>query len=171
MSTVLRASAAVSSQHYLICSKLDALIVFRKILIYLCIARLVRGKFPRLEVLQRYYLEDIFDPIIYFVRVGNFAGLEHFLDEHYYWFKSHRCLTIFRHRLKIIMLRNLFRFTFSSLGNSRTVSFELLSLICRRAGLGDFSAMDAECIAQSLIDQGLIRGYLAHAKQVMLVYQ
>ena len=51
------------------------------------------------------------------------------------------------------MLRNLFRFTFMTLGGSKTISFELLAKVCQLAGLDDFTTVDAECIAQSLIDQ------------------
>ncbi|KAI9315045.1 hypothetical protein DFJ73DRAFT_392927 [Zopfochytrium polystomum] len=140
----------------------------RKILIYLTVARIIRGRFPTQELLAKYSLDAVFGDLIDPLKAGDFAGYKRALDYRAEWLRRHGCLSIMTHRVKILMFRGVFRATFLATGGGKMCSFEILASACRFAGWDDFTVEDAECIAQSLIDQGLIKGYISHGRKVLV---
>ncbi|KAJ3227931.1 PCI domain-containing protein 2, partial [Chytriomyces hyalinus] len=142
---------------------------YRQILLYLTATRLVLGKPPSSQLLQDYNLDGLFGDLISAASVGNFAEYEHLLQMRCTWLMRYRLYGIMKYRLKVAMFRNLMKNTWMALNQTRTISFWQFWNACVFAGAADFTIEDAECILVTLVDLGYMKGYLNHAKGVVVL--
>ncbi|KAJ3409069.1 hypothetical protein CcCBS67573_g02981 [Chytriomyces confervae] len=141
----------------------------RQILLYLTATRLVLGKPPSSQLLQDYNLDGLFGDLISAASVGNFAEYEHLLQMRCTWLMRYRLYGIMKYRLKVAMFRNLMKNTWMALNQTRTISFWQFWNACVFAGAANFTIEDAECILVTLVDLGYMKGYLNHAKGVVVL--
>ncbi|KAI8837835.1 hypothetical protein BC829DRAFT_404917 [Chytridium lagenaria] len=139
----------------------------RIILMNLVITRLVLGVIPKMELLRLYRLDAALGEIVAAVRRGSFRDLRAAVERRAKWLQRHRFLTIARHRFNIAVFRNLFRKIQTVF--PKVMLFETVERACRFSGLYDFTIEDAECIAQSLMDHGYMKGYISHNKKSIML--
>jgi hypothetical protein len=56
---------------------------------------------------------------------------------------------------------------FNRFSGRKSVPFFELAAAMKLAGADDYTIEDAECVAQALIDQNFMKGYLSHGNQVV----
>ncbi|KXS19385.1 hypothetical protein M427DRAFT_449304 [Gonapodya prolifera JEL478] len=84
----------------------------RRILTYLSVVRLVLGRPPPRELVQKYSLLDFFtERLIDCWRVGDYSGFLEEVDQHKEWWRSRGLYTIMKERTKLLMWRNVLRRT------------------------------------------------------------
>ncbi len=146
----------------------------RQIILYLSIVRLVLGQPPDAQLLQHHNLSTLLTPTLLTAwKVGDFETFRREVDTHAIFWMKRGVYTVLKERTKICMFRNLFKRTFliSHIRNNRappTLSLSKLVVACRVAGL-EYTTEDVEAILCSLIQQGLVKGYIHHERQLLVV--
>ncbi|KAI8612946.1 hypothetical protein BC830DRAFT_1134448 [Chytriomyces sp. MP71] len=141
----------------------------RKILLYLIPVRLVLGKPPSPDLLLQYNLFNMYGELIVSASTGNFADYDYHVMQRRNWFVRYKLFGVMKHRLKVSMFRNLLKQVWAGLEFPRTIPFEHFAAACRFAGLRDFSNEDSECICQSLVDLGYVKGYINHDRRFLVL--
>ncbi|KAF2862205.1 hypothetical protein K470DRAFT_243865 [Piedraia hortae CBS 480.64] len=151
----------------------------RLIVVYLVTANLLLGRFPSREMLGREEcvgLGEYFGPICEAVRRGNVSALRGHLDLKgplAQWFLRFRILFQLRSRCEVLAWRSIVRRTWLAVGTrpppeskiTPQVGLEELGVAFRLAGAEDMDGEGDEAVESklaSLIDQGLVRGFIAH---------
>ncbi|ORY50988.1 hypothetical protein BCR33DRAFT_712937 [Rhizoclosmatium globosum] len=142
----------------------------RHILLYLTVARLVLGAHPSPHLLEEYSLSHIFMPLIQALLSGNLAQYEYIVSSMQPFLMLHKCFGILRYRTRVTLFRNLVKRVWMIQNQPRTLSFHEVCVAARVSGFGsEFSVEDAECLVQSLVDQGFLLGYLNHGKRCVVL--
>jgi hypothetical protein len=80
----------------------------QKILVYLIVARFIRGKLPSDKLLEQYQLTTRFSGLVRHYKAGNFASYLAELERQKDWLLHHGFYLIMLHRANILLFRNLF---------------------------------------------------------------
>mmetsp|Transcript_21705 Transcript_21705/g.66882 ORF Transcript_21705/g.66882 Transcript_21705/m.66882 type:complete len:423 (-) Transcript_21705:42-1310(-) len=138
----------------------------RCILEFLLPVRLRRGSFPKPELLQKYGLAAL-APLVHAVKQGDLRTFNYQLDVNKRTFVE-RGTFLLLEKVKILVYRNLVKKVF--LLKAKAVHMKLLVLQQAFAFLGfDVDGDEVECILANLIYRGLVKGYISHQKQTLVL--
>eukprot|EP00290_Baffinella_frigidus_P012367 CAMPEP_0180162356 /NCGR_PEP_ID=MMETSP0986-20121125/29173_1 /TAXON_ID=697907 /ORGANISM="non described non described, Strain CCMP2293" /LENGTH=404 /DNA_ID=CAMNT_0022112821 /DNA_START=62 /DNA_END=1276 /DNA_ORIENTATION=- len=147
----------------------------RRILSYLVPVRLLlhqakpsptrRAALPTQALLERYKLPE-FEGIVDAFRSGNVQKFKESLEEHADFFVQ-RSIYVLLHKLTLCVYRTLFKKAHAVVGKSQ-VKLEVLVAAVRAVG-GEADPEQVECMLANLIHQGLVKGYIAHKQQTVVL--
>lgn len=80
----------------------------QRILMYLVVTRMIRGKIPTDQLLQKYGLHNSFSKLVTHYKTGNMAGFLMELEAKKEFMLKHGFYLIMLHRTQILLYRNLF---------------------------------------------------------------
>ncbi|WWC58748.1 uncharacterized protein I303_101292 [Kwoniella dejecticola CBS 10117] len=149
----------------------------RSILIRLIAVNMLVGQLPSEATLREYDLLE-FLPLIYAYKSGNIPLWRRTLDQNRDWFRRRSIWLILYERGEILIWRNLFRKTLKtyhqmdpSLPKNKCPTWIFVSATYRTfLGTGEIEdgtieLEDIICVLSSLIDHGLIRGFLSYSQR------
>ncbi|XP_046853354.1 PCI domain-containing protein 2-like [Xenia sp. Carnegie-2017] len=138
----------------------------RLVLIYLVPVKMLAGRMPPREILQKYDLMQ-YDDIVRAVRSGNLLLLNNTLERHEAFFITYGVFLILE-KLKMITYRNLFKKVYILL---KTHQIPLPSFVSSLHFLkiDDMDVIEVQCIVANLIFEGYIKGYISHQHQKLVV--
>ena len=150
----------------------------RRILTFLIPVSLLRGKYPRVELLQKYDLQPIFQPLVAAIKQGDLARFMAELNDRAEIYIQ-KGIYLLLEKLKIIVYRNLLRLVYyhvhlqqTNLSDKLRVQLSLPVILSAIRGMGVAMSMDElECVIANLIFNGAIKGYIAHGRCVVLSKQ
>ena len=145
----------------------------RLILHALVPAKLLCGKFPTVELLQKYNLHQ-FQDLVLALRMGDLARFERAVNKNQA-FLIHKGLFVLIARLRKLLFRNLFmrihkiineivdekRDGSSETSHSNKVSLERCTEIMQSVGGASYDKDRVHCIVAGLIDRGFVKGYIS----------
>lgn len=139
-----------------------------RILTYLIPLRILRGHLPSRELLDRFpVLDDLYSPFIVAIRKGDIASydaaLEHMENR---LIQLNVLLTI--EKARELCIRSLFRKVWAVLGKATRISISDFHTALKLSGT-DVPVEEAECLVANMIYKGLMRGYISHEKQTVVV--
>ncbi|KAL3901173.1 MAG: hypothetical protein SGCHY_000806 [Lobulomycetales sp.] len=144
------------------------------ILKYLVPLRMKRGKFPHPKLLASFYdLKSVYSPFIDAIKKGNIKEFDSRVDA-----AEQRLIAwgVFRVILEArnLCLRVLFKKIFLIMDSQTKLPMQLFCqgmnvLLKDGAEDEEFQPLDTECVLANLIDRGLIKGYLSHEKQMVVL--
>ena len=150
----------------------------RRILTFLIPVTLLRGKYPREELLAKYSLRSMFSPLVAAIKQGDLgrfmAELNGRADVY-----IEKGIYLLLEKLKILVYRNLLRLVYyhvhltqSGLSEKLRVQLSLPTVLQAIRAMGVGMGMDElECVIANLIFNGAIKGYIAHGRCVVLSKQ
>ena len=149
----------------------------RRILTFLIPVTLLRGKYPRNELLAKYDLQ-LFQPLVAAVKQGDLAGFMRELNGRADVYIQ-KGIYLLLEKLKIVVYRNLLRLVYhhvhlqqSGLTDKARVQLSLPVVLSAIRAMGVAMGMDElECVIANLIFNGAIKGYIAHGRCVVLSKQ
>ena len=124
-----------------------------------------RAALPSAALLQQYKLVE-FDKLVQAFRSGNVKLFDEALEENQDFYIK-KAIYFLLHKLKLCVYRNLFKKAYNIIGKSQ-IKLEVLVCAVRAAG-GDADDQQVECMLANLIHQGLVKGYIAHKQQVVVL--
>lgn len=160
---------------------------FRRILTYLLPLRILKGHLPTDELLQRFpVLRELFTPFISAIRAGDITSFdsalekwEHRLLELNLWLTIERarelCIRgLFRrvyvhHRCAVAWVQALKRIlSWVAADKKSRIPISMFHASLRISGV-DVPQVEAECYVSNMIYKGLMRGYISHEKQMVVL--
>lgn len=147
----------------------------RIIAIPLTCAYIILGRYPTHELLTECNLVDQFGTLVHCMRLGHGAGVLAELLRHRDWLRFQGLYGLLSEKLLLGTWRNLFRRCLLLEPATETNAPPILRLstvlVAARYAWQDpyLTADDVECFAANLIDQGLIKAYILHAKGIMVL--
>ncbi|WWC86234.1 uncharacterized protein L201_001107 [Kwoniella dendrophila CBS 6074] len=154
----------------------------RAILVRLIAVNLLVGKLPSQNLLQEYNLPQ-FLPLIHSYKTGNIPLWRKTLENDREWFRKRSIWLILYERGEILVWRNLLRNTLKlyysldpNLPKNKCPTWIFISSVYKTfLGSGEIEDGSIElediiCVISSLIDHGLIKGYLSYSQR-QLVYK
>jgi hypothetical protein len=72
-------------------------------------------------------------------------------------------------RLRLLILRALFKRTYLVLDKASRISIQQFQTALRVAGSPDVDGDEVECLLANLIDKGMMKGYISHEKQMVVL--
>ncbi|EPQ28806.1 uncharacterized protein PFL1_03609 [Pseudozyma flocculosa PF-1] len=149
----------------------------RLILIPLISTYLILGRYPDETLLSISSLTPQFSALVRNLRLGNGAGVNQELDRHMDWFRVHGLYLILKEKLPISVWRNLARrclvISRSAAPPSAappTLGLAQLHQVARLAWQEpELEVEDVEAILTSLVDQGFVKGYILHSKNMLVL--
>jgi hypothetical protein len=146
----------------------DAVRNKRRILQYLIPVQLLLGQPPSNLLLEKYPMEE-FHQLIRAYKIGNVNLYSQALELHSGFFIKNGTYLILE-RVKKIVYRNLFRIIVFKIRNAETrVKLTDFLRAVRYFGVEDMDLDEIECIVASLIHDKFIKGYISHAKGVLVI--
>jgi len=138
----------------------------RRILQFLVPVKLLLGKYPQEQLLKKYQLTQ-FSGLLDATRRGDLTQFNASLEANQDFFINKGIFLILE-KLKTFVYRNLFRKAYcycvaTKEKNKNQLELKLLLASLRVHGI-DMGIDELECILANLIFQGLIKGYIAHKK-------
>ncbi|ORX51879.1 hypothetical protein DM01DRAFT_1336876 [Hesseltinella vesiculosa] len=145
----------------------------RTILKYLIPTRLLLGRLPSKELLEKYALETPFAQLIATVKSGNYAHCMRVLEDHFAFFYQCSTYVLLCQRLPVLIWRCALKRARDHLSCIENRPIHLYDLkICKKALEQSMAAPmedeEAEAIIVSLVAQGYIKGYIHHRRQVIV---
>ncbi|KAJ3277023.1 hypothetical protein HDV01_000075 [Terramyces sp. JEL0728] len=145
----------------------------QSILKYLVIARIVRGKLPTPQLLQKYQLDKHYLPLLNAIIKGDIGRYNEELDLQRKYFTKSGFYMILKHRVLPLLYRNLIQRVFAGLqlisSNPTTnIPVELFYKVINNCKIECFTIHDVESLIVSLIDQGFIKGYLSPDRKIIV---
>lgn len=138
----------------------------RMILIYLLPVKMLLGKMPKQEVLQKYDLLQ-FAEVAKGVSTGNLLKLNEALQRNETFFI--KCgIYLILEKLKIITYRNLFKKVYL-ISENHQLPIESFTLILKMMQVDDIDNDETACIIANLIYENKIKGYISHQHQKLVV--
>lgn len=137
----------------------------RCILRYLVPVQLYRGRLPSARLLEKYSLHE-FIPIVEGVRTGDLRTFHDGLVKYQDLF-IHRGTYLLLEKCKTVCYRNLFKRIHVVL-EKHQISLNQVAAALKWLGM-PIDLDEVECILANLIFRGYIRGYLSHAKRVLVL--
>ncbi|KAF4601868.1 COP9 signalosome (CSN) subunit [Pleurotus pulmonarius] len=139
-----------------------------RILTYLLPLRILKGHLPADELLQRFpVLMELFTPFISAIRAGDIASFDSALEK---W--EHRLLELNLwltiERARELCIRGLFRRVWVAADKGSRISISMFHASLRISGV-DVPQEEAECYVANMIYKGLMRGYISHEKQMVVL--
>ncbi|KAN0063134.1 hypothetical protein ACQY0O_004298 [Thecaphora frezii] len=149
----------------------------RLILIPLISTYMILGRYPDERLLSMSSLTHRFSVLIANLRLGNGAGVTQELDYNMDWLRAHGLYLILKEKLPISVWRNLAR---RCLVISRraappcsappTLRLSQLHQVAQLAWQDpELELEDIEAIVASLVDQGFVKGYVLHSKNMLVL--
>ncbi|KAI9259305.1 hypothetical protein BY458DRAFT_534975 [Sporodiniella umbellata] len=130
------------------------------------------GYFPRLGLLAKYQLLDLYGPLLEAIKRGDMQRYLSHLENHFDYFYRHQTYLLLKERGIVLVWRSLIRkiCLIKSAETHSVVSFQDCFTAFRKGDPeSDFDLNEIECILVSLVSQGYIRGYLHHQKQILVL--
>ena len=143
----------------------DAVANKKRILNYLVPVKLLRGRLPTRKLLEKYGLYE-FVPILNGMRSGNLMEFSDGLVKHQDLF-IRRGTYLLLEKCKMICYRNLFKRVYKIVGKEQ-IKLEYIAKSFKWLGM-PIDLDEVECILANLIFKQYIRGYLSHAKRVLVL--
>eukprot|EP01082_Thalassiosira_pseudonana_P011606 g10627.t1 g10627 contig4:2224014-2226051(-) len=137
----------------------------KRILNYLVPVKMLRGRLPTAKLLQKYSLDE-FLPLLNGMRTGNLMEFSNGLTQNQDLF-IRRGTYLLLEKCKMICYRNLFKRVYRIVGKEQ-IKLEYIAKSFKWLGL-DIDLDEVECILANLIFKQYIRGYLSHAKRVLVL--
>ncbi|OZJ03298.1 hypothetical protein BZG36_02275 [Bifiguratus adelaidae] len=137
--------------------------------LYLVAARLPLGILPTQDLLDKYQLSDQFTDLMNAILAGNFIAFEQSLAATVAFHLKTGNYMILRERVQIITFRCLFRKVHLVTSSQRLSFQDCLAALKFSTGDNSYTLYDVESNLVSLIDQGYIKGYIAHDQQVVIL--
>ncbi|CAB9498203.1 PCI domain-containing protein 2 homolog [Seminavis robusta] len=137
----------------------------RRILRYLVPVKLFRGRLPSLQLLEKYGLLE-FLPIVEGVRTGDLRLFQGGLVKSQDIF-IHRGTYLLLEKCKTVCYRNLFK-RIHVITERHQIPLNTVAKSLKWLGM-PIDLDEVECILANLIFRGYIRGYLSHAKRVLVL--
>ncbi|KAI9020511.1 hypothetical protein DFJ74DRAFT_130077 [Hyaloraphidium curvatum] len=146
----------------------------RKIFFYLALSRLVLGQPPPASLVAKYGFGDhLGEGMVGAWKRGNFSAFKAEVDRDAGFWLRKGCYYVVTERTKMGMFRNLLRNVIAIIrsegGGSQMISLASCLAACHAAGLSDFTVDDIEDTVVSLIELGMVRGYLHHERGVLVI--
>ncbi|CAG0892196.1 unnamed protein product [Darwinula stevensoni] len=138
----------------------------RLILIYLIPVKMLLGRLPKQSLLHKYQLEE-FSSVTEAVRLGDLRSLSESLDRNQGFFISCGIYLILE-KLKIITMRNLFKKVYLLCGRHQ-VEIGAIESMLQWMGMDDVDTAETQCLLANQINDGLIRGYISHQHNKLVV--
>ncbi|KAM0753006.1 COP9 signalosome complex subunit 12 [Meredithblackwellia eburnea MCA 4105] len=150
----------------------------RQILLYLIVASLPLGIFPSEELLETFDLQEQFVDLLPALQLGDYVSVKAELDRWQEWHLQKGNYLILKEKLEVVCWRNLARRTLfvatsgiplPADGSPPKISLHAL-LTTTRIAFEDLTLDldDVECMIASLIEQGYIKGYMIHARRLVV---
>lgn len=137
----------------------------RKILRYLVPVKLYRGRFPTPQLLQKYGLDE-FLPLLEGLRKGDLRAFQDGLVKYQDRFIRQGTYLLLE-KCKTVCYRNLFKRIHNIL-EKHQISLTYVAKAFHWQGM-PMDLDEIECILANLIYRGYVRGYLSHAKRVLVL--
>lgn len=137
----------------------------KRILNYLVPVKLLRGRLPTIKLLEKYSLYE-FLPLLNGMRTGNLMEFSDGLTKNQDLF-IRRGTYLLLEKCKMICYRNLFKRVYSIIGKEQ-IRLEMIARSLKWLGM-PIDLDEVECILANLIFKQYIRGYLSHAKRVLVL--
>ncbi|KAL3794861.1 hypothetical protein ACHAWO_007635 [Cyclotella atomus] len=137
----------------------------KRILNYLVPVKLLRGRLPTSRLLEKYSLHE-FVPLMNGMRTGNLIEFTNGLMKNQDIF-IRRGTYLLLEKCKMICYRNLFKRVYMIIGKEQ-INLEYIAKSFKWLGM-PIDLDEVECILANLIYKQYIRGYLSHAKRVLVL--
>jgi len=137
----------------------------KRILNYLLPVKLLRGRLPTSKLLEKYGLHE-FVPILNGMITGNLMEFSDGLLKHQDLF-IRRGTYLLLEKCKMICYRNLFKRVYKIVGTEQ-INLDCIAASFKWLGM-PIDLDEVECILANLIYKQYIRGYLSHAKRVLVL--
>lgn len=143
----------------------------RRILIHLIPLRVVvRGLLPRESLLARHGLVGEFGPLVDSLKTSSLGSFSSYLDQHTAFFLSHELFLLFSLDIQSLMYQWFIRRVHQSDQSADPSRMSLVELQAAFSWRGTTLSMDhLECIVANLIVKGLIKGYIATERPVLVL--
>lgn len=138
----------------------------RLILLYLVPVKMLLGRMPPRELLERHNLSEYVD-VAQAVKVGNVAMLNNALSENELFFIQTGTYLILE-KLRAITFRTLFR-KVGRILDTHLIPLQRFVTVLQAQGITDIDMDEMECIVAGLIYGGSIRGYISHQHKTLVV--
>ncbi|KAI0921182.1 hypothetical protein AcW1_004759 [Taiwanofungus camphoratus] len=139
-----------------------------RILTYLIPLRTLRGYLPSRELLDHFsVLDELFSPFIAAIRTGDIRAYDSALDR----FERRLVdlnLWLTLERARELCIRGLFRKVWVASQKGTRIPISMFHSALQIAGM-DVPQEEAECYVANMIYKGLMRGYISHEKQMVVV--
>jgi len=126
---------------------------------------LLRGRLPTIKLLEKYSLNE-FLPLLNGMRTGNLMEFSDGLMKNQDLF-IRRGTYLLLEKCKMICYRNLFKRVYKIIGKEQ-IRLEMIARSFKWLGM-PIDLDEVECILANLIFKQYIRGYLSHAKRVLVL--
>jgi len=137
----------------------------KRILNYLIPVKLLRGRLPTNKLLEKYSLYE-FVPLLNGMRTGNLMEFSDGLMKNQDLF-IRRGTYLLLEKCKMICYRNLFKRIWKIVGTEQ-IKLDYIAASFKWLGM-PIDLDEVECILANLIFKSFIRGYLSHAKRVLVL--
>ncbi|KAI8801188.1 hypothetical protein BJ742DRAFT_838147 [Cladochytrium replicatum] len=138
----------------------------RLILRNLVIVRMHLGRLPSRRLLEKYEIQPVLGELARCVRQPHFSGYEAALSRDRTLLFRWGCYSLLKDRFSLLMYRNLV-FKVASLAETTQVPLDFVVTAAHFSGAIDATMTTVEGMAVALIDEGLIKGYLLHGRQLL----
>mmetsp|Transcript_9811 Transcript_9811/g.15079 ORF Transcript_9811/g.15079 Transcript_9811/m.15079 type:complete len:400 (-) Transcript_9811:12-1211(-) len=135
------------------------------ILRYLVPVKLLRGRLPTAQLLQKYSLHE-FIPLVDGIRKGDLRTFNEGLLKYQDLF-IRRGTYLLLEKCKTVCYRNLFKRVFAISGKTQ-IPLDNVARSFKWLGM-HIDLDEVECILANLIFRGYVRGYISHAKRVLVL--
>ncbi|KAG2220962.1 hypothetical protein INT45_006495 [Circinella minor] len=140
----------------------------RLILKFLIPTRIIMGKLPSMELLEKYNLKNPYAYLKQTIKRGDIRQFNIIMDQNYHFFTCTWSYLLLKARCPILLWRSCLRRIQSE--EDRIMSFKICFDGLLAAGeQNDLDFYDTENILVSLISQGYLRGYLHHQLQQVVL--
>lgn len=158
----------------------------RSILVYLIVAGLPMGIFPSIDMLQYTGMAEVFAPLTQAARLGDWRTYHAHVDRHRDLFDRYEVSLILEQRLDLLLYRSIVRRSFmvhrDIVGPQNGPPNMPIERVHRAVLLATgfpaeqddgrhapWDLLDTELLLVSLIDAGLMRGYLVHDRKLLVL--
>ncbi|KAJ8600376.1 hypothetical protein CTAYLR_000718 [Chrysophaeum taylorii] len=148
----------------------DAIRNKRAILAFLLPIRLRRGVLPTQKLLEKYGFVDDVGPLVAAIKSGDARSFERHLERHQLRFVKRGTFLLIE-KCKILVYRSLLKKIY--LINNRTAQLKLDLFATALAALSTTTPPpdpdDVECLVANLMYKNLVKGYISHTKQTLVL--
>eukprot|EP00698_Gefionella_okellyi_P015524 TRINITY_DN4382_c0_g1_i1.p1 TRINITY_DN4382_c0_g1~~TRINITY_DN4382_c0_g1_i1.p1 ORF type:complete len:316 (+),score=63.34 TRINITY_DN4382_c0_g1_i1:44-991(+) len=137
----------------------------RTILLYLVPVRMLRGTLPKAAFLDRYKM-TAFKGIVQAIRTGDMRPLNQAMQTYQSFFIQSGIFLLLE-RLRPLVFRTLVT-KVAKLSGTHQVKMAQINIAAKLSDASN-DADEDECLVANLIYQGLIRGYVSHGKQILVI--
>jgi len=137
----------------------------KRILNYLLPVKLSRGRLPTRLLLEKYSLHE-FVPLVEGIRKGDLRTFQYGLHKYQELF-IRRGTYLLLEKCKTICYRNLFKRVYLVLGRSQ-LPLDRIAKSLKWLGM-PMDLDEVECILANLVFKGYVRGYISHAKRILVL--